>query len=142
MMSNQRVSVTTQNNLRGLVTTQNIRKILRKEYVNKTVCYTDRSESEIINEVDTIKMDVNEVDASIVDVDEVDTSIIEDNKVNTLKVKNTRDEEPSVMENSDIKALGYFKLFECGKTFFKNMHATYGCACMENTKENHWEKNV
>ena len=46
--------------------------------------------------------------------------------VNMNKVKDTKDEEPPVRDNSNIeviKAPGYFKPFECGKTFFKNLDA-------------------
>ena len=43
-----------------------------------------------------------------------------DISVNTNKVKDTKDEEHSVTDNSNIEVintLGNFKLFECGKFF-------------------------
>ena len=48
--------------------------------------------------------------------------------MNKTKVKDTKYEEPLVTDNSKIeviKALGYFKLFECGKKFFNNLDAAY-----------------
>ena len=60
MVSYLRVLVTAQNNLCGSVTTQNIKtEIVRKEYVNETLCYTDKRKSKIVNEVDTIIIDVD-----------------------------------------------------------------------------------
>ena len=35
------------------------------------------------------------------------------------------------MDYSVIKAPIYFKIFECGKNFLKNIDATYEQACME-----------
>ena len=70
----------------------------------------------------------------------MDTSIIGADEVNTSKVKYTKDEEPLVTDNSKIKvikALGYFKLFECGKKFFDNLDTTYKCACISNAKGNY-----
>ena len=56
-----------------------------------------------------------------------------DISVNTKKVKGTKDEEPSVTDNSKIGAIkvpGYFKLFKCSKKLFKNLDVTYKCAFM------------
>ena len=64
-----------------------------------------------------------------------------DISVNTNKVKDKKDEKPSVTDNPNIeviKAPGDFKLFECSKMLFKNMDAVYKCACMENAKEKYW----
>ena len=36
-----------------------------------------------------------------------------------------------------INALGYFKLFECGKKLFDNLDTTYKCACISNAKGNY-----
>ena len=58
--------------------------------------------------------------------------------VNTIKLKGTKYEEPSVTDISLIKALGYFKLFECSKELFNNLDVTYERACMENAKDKHW----
>ena len=58
--------------------------------------------------------------------------------MNTIKVKDTKDEEPLVTDNSKIEVIkdpGYSKLFECGKKFFNNLDATYERACMANAKE-------
>ena len=59
------------------------------------------------------------------------------NKVNTIKVKDKKDDEPSVTDHSKtglIKAIGCRKLFECSRKFFENLYATYPRACMENAK--------
>ena len=37
----------------------------------------------------------------------------------------TKDEEPLVTDNLVINAPIYFKLFECGKNFLKNIDTTY-----------------
>ena len=66
--------------------------------------------------------------------------IIDVNEVKKRRVKDTKYEEPSVTYNSNIKAPGYFKLFECSKTFFNNMDATYKCAWMANEKKKYWAK--
>ena len=47
----------------------------------------------------------------------------------------TKDEEPSVIDNSVINAPSYFKLFGCGKNFLNNLDATYERACMTTSKE-------
>ena len=47
-----------------------------------------------------------------------------DISVNASKLKDTKD-ETLVTDNSVIKALGYLKLFNCGKELFNNMDATY-----------------
>ena len=50
-----------------------------------------------------------------------------DISMNTNKVKDTKDEETLVMDNSNIeaiKALGCFKLFKCGEKSFNNLNAT------------------
>ena len=58
--------------------------------------------------------------------------------VNTSELKyennKTKDEEPSVMNDSVINAPRYFKLFECSKTFLGNIDATYEQACMATLK--------
>ena len=48
-----------------------------------------------------------------------------DISVNTSEVKDTKDEEPPVMDISLIKAPGYFKLFKYIKYFFQNLDAIY-----------------
>ena len=53
------------------------------------------------------------------------------------EVKDTKD-EALVTDNLVIKALGHFKLFKCGKTFFNNLDAPYECVCMENANNKHW----
>ena len=53
------------------------------------------------------------------------------------EVKDTKD-EALVTDNLVIKALGHFKLFKCGKTFFNNLDAMYDRACMENAKYKYW----
>ena len=112
MMSNFRGSFSTQNNLCGLVTTQKINtEMAWDEYVNKTVSSMDKSKSKITNKVDT--------------------SVVDLNKMNTGKVKYAKDEEPLVMDNSNIKVLGYFKLFKCSKSVFNTLEATYKRACRE-----------
>ena len=58
--------------------------------------------------------------------------------MNTSKVKDTKYEEPSVTDHLEIeviKALIYFKLFECGKKLFKNLNTTYERVFVENAKE-------
>ena len=62
-----------------------------------------------------------------------------DISVKTSEVKDTKD-EASVMDNSVIKSPGYFQLFACGKEFFNNLDATYGCVSMASAKENHWSE--
>ena len=61
--------------------------------------------------------------------------------VNTSEVKyamnETKDEEPSVTDNSVINAPSYLKIFECIKNFLKNLDATYEQACME-TLQGRW----
>ena len=56
--------------------------------------------------------------------------------VNTSKVKDaineTKNEETLVTDNSVINDPIYFKLFECGKNFMKNIDAEYEQLCMEN----------
>ena len=62
---------------------------------------------------------------------------------NMNKVKYTKDEEPSVTDNSSnevIKAPGYFKLFKCVNTFLNHLYATYKCPYMKNTKGNYWSE--
>ena len=55
--------------------------------------------------------------------------------VNTRKVKYTED-KPLVTDKSVIKAMGSFKIFECGEEFFKNMDAaTYERVCMVSALE-------
>ena len=64
-----------------------------------------------------------------------------DISVNAKKVKDTKDEEHSVTNNSNIeviKAPGYFKIFKCGKTFLNKLEATYERVCMENVKGEYW----
>ena len=61
-----------------------------------------------------------------------------DTSVNTSEVKYSKDEGPLVSDISLIKAPRYFKIFECGKDLFKNLDATYECACMENAKDKYW----
>ena len=51
-----------------------------------------------------------------------------DIEANTRKIKDTKDEEPSVTYILLIKAPGYFKLFECVKYLFNNPGAIYECA--------------
>ena len=56
-------------------------------------------------------------------------------------LKDKNDEEPLVTNNyiiEVIKAPGYFKLFNCGKTFFNNLDKMYECACMVNAKVKYW----
>ena len=48
----------------------------------------------------------------------------------------TKDWEPLVTDNSVINALRNFKLFQCSKTFLKNIDATYEQARMSNLQEN------
>ena len=49
--------------------------------------------------------------------------------VNASRVKfaknKTKDEEPSVKDNSVINSPSYFKLFDCGKNVLSNLDATY-----------------
>ena len=45
-----------------------------------------------------------------------------------------------VTDNSVINAPIYFKLFECGKNFMKNIDAAYEQLCMENFWENGIQK--
>ena len=47
----------------------------------------------------------------------------------------TKDEEPSVTDNSVINISSYFELFECSKNFLNNLDATYERACMANPKK-------
>ena len=42
-----------------------------------------------------------------------------DINLNTREVKYTKDKEPLVMDILLIKALGHFKLFECGDVFLQ-----------------------
>ena len=55
--------------------------------------------------------------------------------VNTSEVKyamnETEDKKPLVAYNPEINAPRYFKIFECGKKFLKNLDATYEISCME-----------
>ena len=51
-----------------------------------------------------------------------------DISVDTRKVTYRKDEERSVTDILLIKALGYFKLFDCDKQFFNNLDGTYECA--------------
>ena len=53
----------------------------------------------------------------------------------------TKYEEPLVTDNSIINEQRYFKLFECGKNFLKNIDATYERACMETLQEK-WDMAV
>ena len=47
----------------------------------------------------------------------------------------TKDEEPSVTNNSVINAPIYFKKFERGKNLLNNIDATYEQSCMETLQE-------
>ena len=63
--------------------------------------------------------------------------------VNINKIKHTKDEEPSVMDNYNnevIKAPDYFKLFRCNKKFFNYQDGTYKQGCMENSKGKYWSE--
>ena len=54
-------------------------------------------------------------------------------RVNTKKVKDTRDEEYLVTDNSKfevIKTQGYFELLECSKKFSKYLDMRYKRMCM------------
>ena len=62
-----------------------------------------------------------------------------DISVNANEVKYTTD-EPLLTDNSSIKVLGYFKLFECGKEFFNKLDTAYEHACMENGNYGYWEE--
>ena len=66
-------------------------------------------------------------------------SIIIHISVNTNKVKDannkTRNEVPSVTDNSVINAPRYFKLCEFGKTFLNKIDGTCELLCMETPKE-------
>ena len=53
----------------------------------------------------------------------------------------TKDEEPSVTDNSVINAPSYFKLFECGKKLLNNIDATYEQACMANLQVKWYTEN-
>ena len=56
-----------------------------------------------------------------------------DIRVNTKKVKDTRDEEYLVTDNSKfevIKTQGYFELLECSKKFSKYLDMRYKRMCM------------
>ena len=55
--------------------------------------------------------------------------------VTTSKVNDTKDEEPLVTDFPLMKALGYFKLFQCSKQLFKNLDAMYERAGMANSKD-------
>ena len=58
--------------------------------------------------------------------------------MNTNKLKDTKDEEPSVIDDSNIEVIkvpGYFKLFEFGKKFFNNLGVAYEHVCMVHSKE-------
>ena len=48
----------------------------------------------------------------------------------------TKDEEPSVTDNSVINESSYFKLSKCNKNFLKNLDATYEQAFIENLQGN------
>ena len=48
----------------------------------------------------------------------------------------TKDEEPSVPDNSIINAPSYFKIYDFGKTFLNNLDGTYGEACMATSQDN------
>ena len=60
--------------------------------------------------------------------------------VNKSEVKDKKDEEPAVTDIEVIKALGYYKLFECGKYLFNKLATTYKHACMASVKENYWSE--
>ena len=104
---------------------------------NLCVYSTDERKSKIVH--------INDFESKRVNVNVCSTDKIEPKSVhkmdiimNTNKVKDTKDEEPLVTDNSNIeviKAPGYFKLFECGKMFFNNLDLMYKHACMENAKE-------
>ena len=47
----------------------------------------------------------------------------------------TKDEEPSVIDNSVIIAPNYFKLLECGKKILNKLYAAYVRAYMATLKE-------
>ena len=53
----------------------------------------------------------------------------------------TKDQEPSVTDNSVINVPRYFKIFECGKNFLNNLDATYERACMA-TLQGKWGTEV
>ena len=103
---------------------------------NSRCCSTDERESKMVN-VNKSKSKGITVNAWYTDKSE--SKIV--HKLYTRNVKDAKDEEPLVTDNSKIeviKAPGYFKLFKCGKKFFNNMYTTYKCACMENDKGGYW----
>ena len=81
--------------------------------VNVNTCSTDNRKPKRVTVV-MCSMDVSKSKS----VHKIDIS------VNTIEVKDTKD-EPSVIDISLIKTAGHFKLFKCGKEFFKKLVATY-----------------
>ena len=63
-----------------------------------------------------------------------------DISVNAREVKDTKDEEPEVMDIEFIKAPGCFKLFYCGKKLFNKLYVMYKCAWMEIANKNYWSE--
>ena len=85
-----------------------------EKIVKVNACSTDKSKSKVWTSMYILQARVKQ------------KSFIKWGKsVNTRKVKCTKDEAPSDTSILLIKALGYFKLFECGKKFFDDMDTTY-----------------
>ena len=99
------------------------------------VFYSDESESKRINADETLShvCSTDERESKSVIVNEYYLEKSESKsvhiRVNTSEVKDamneTKDEEPSVTDNSVINVPIYFKIFECGKKFLNNLDATY-----------------
>ena len=116
------------------------------------VCSTDKSKPKSINTdkskpkrvnfnaCSTEKSEPKRVDVNTCSTDERESKSVHkmDIIMNKRNIKDTKDEEPSVMDILLIKAPGYFELFECGKYFFNNLDTMYEHACMENVKNDYW----
>ena len=98
---------------------------------NFRVCSLDKRQSKIINidksELHVFSTAVNKSKRVIVNSRSSDKSesksvhiIINLNEVTYAK-NETKDEEPSVTDNSFINAPSHFKLFECGKNLLKSL---------------------
>ena len=79
--------------------------------------------------INTCSLDENESKSNHISVN---TSKVKDSNnemMKTIKVKvtknETKDEGPSVTDNSVIYALTYFKLFECVKNFLEKVDTTF-----------------